>query len=144
MTPLRNLVKVISEECLQEIPFIHRMPRANKKPKKAYYTISEVSALSGIKPHVLRYWESEFSILKPKKNRGGRRAFTEADIWVVREIKKLLYEERFTIDGAKKKLGSMRGSQRFQIPIPFDDHQAMEIFKNMRKELEDLLKILEK
>ena len=121
------------------------MPRVSKKPKKVYYTITEVSTLCVIKPHVLRYWESEFPLLKPQKNRGGRRAYTEADIWVVREIKKLLYEERFTIEGAKKKLSSSggRGSHRFQIPIPFDDHRAREVFKEVRSELEDLLKILE-
>ena len=120
------------------------MPRVAKQPKKVYYSISEVSSLCGIKPHVLRYWESEFSLLNPKKNRGGRRAYTEADIWVVREIKRLLYEDRFTINGAKKKLSGLRGSNRFQIQIPFDNHRAEEFLKNVQRELEDLLKMLEK
>ena len=119
------------------------MPRVTNRPKKVYYSISEVSTLCGIKPHVLRYWESEFSLLNPKKNRGGRRAFTDTDIWVVREIKRLLYDERFTIDGAKKKLGEMRGSNRFQMPIPFDNHRALEVLKSVKVELEDLMKILE-
>jgi DNA-binding transcriptional MerR regulator len=119
------------------------MPRVARQPKKVYYSISEVSSLCGIKPHVLRYWESEFSLLNPKKNRGGRRAYTETDIWVVREIKRLLYDERFTINGAKKKLSGMRGSNRFQIKIPFDDHRVKDFISNVKNELEDLLKILE-
>ncbi|MCH7761200.1 MerR family transcriptional regulator [candidate division TA06 bacterium] len=121
------------------------MPRISHLPKKAYYKISEVASICGIKPHVLRYWELEFSLLKPKKNRGGRRAYTETDIWVIREIKKLLYEERFTIDGAKKKLSTPggRGSNHFQVAIPFDDHRAKEVLKIVKKEIEDLLKILE-
>jgi len=72
--------------------------------KKTYYSISEVCSLTGLEPHVLRYWETEFSQLRPKKNRAGNRAYREKDIEVVKYIKQLLYEEQFTIPGAKKRL----------------------------------------
>ena len=71
---------------------------------KVYYSISEVCEQTGLEPHVLRYWESEFSQLRPKKNRAGNRAYREKDIRVIHDIKRLLYEEKFTIPGARKKL----------------------------------------
>jgi DNA-binding transcriptional MerR regulator len=76
--------------------------------KKAYYSISEVCSLTGLEPHVLRYWESEFPQLRPKKNRAGNRAYRQKDIDVVNYIKFLLYDEKFTIPGAKKKLSETR------------------------------------
>ncbi|MBD3320504.1 MAG: MerR family transcriptional regulator [Chitinivibrionales bacterium] len=72
--------------------------------KKTYYSISEVCSRTELEPHVLRYWESEFPQLRPKKNRAGNRAYREKDIETIRYIKKLLYEEQYTIPGAKKKL----------------------------------------
>lgn len=73
-------------------------------PKKLYYSISEVCSMTALEQHVLRYWESEFPQLKPKKNRAGNRAYREKDIDIINYIKHLLYEEKFTITGAKKKL----------------------------------------
>ncbi len=72
--------------------------------KKTYYSIREVCEQTGLEPHVLRYWESEFTLLRPKKNRAGNRAYREKDIETIQTIKKLLYEEQYTIPGAKKKL----------------------------------------
>lgn len=73
-------------------------------PKKLYYSISEVCTLTELEPHVLRYWENEFPLLHPKKNRAGNRAYREKDIEIIKFIKHLLYEEKFTIPGAKKKI----------------------------------------
>jgi DNA-binding transcriptional MerR regulator len=73
-------------------------------PDKLFYRIGDVSEISGIKPHVLRYWESEFSGLHPRKNRAGQRIYERRDVELVLEIKKLLYEQRYTISGAKKLL----------------------------------------
>ncbi|HEX3020701.1 MAG TPA: MerR family transcriptional regulator [Chitinispirillaceae bacterium] len=73
-------------------------------PKKTYYSISEVCGFTSLEPHVLRYWESEFSQLRPKKNRAGNRAYRIKDIELINEIKHLLYDEKFTISGARKKL----------------------------------------
>jgi DNA-binding transcriptional MerR regulator len=75
---------------------------------KTYYSISEVGGQMGVEPHVLRYWESEFPQLRPKKNRAGNRAYRDRDIDIIRTIKHLLYEEGYTIPGAKRKLASSR------------------------------------
>ncbi len=69
-----------------------------------YYTIKEVSQIIGVKPHVLRYWEKEFKILRPRKNTAGRRIYSEKDINIVKEIYRLLYVEKYSIKGAKKKI----------------------------------------
>lgn len=75
-------------------------------PDKRYFTISEVSDLCAVKAYVLRYWEQEFSQLKPIKRRGNRRYYQQQDILLIRQIKKLLYEEGFTIEGARVQLSS--------------------------------------
>ncbi len=76
--------------------------------KRTYYSIGEVSELAGLKPHVLRYWETQFDILSPTKNRGGSRVYRMKEIETVLLVKHLLYEKRFTIAGAKKELQKMR------------------------------------
>src|SRR5919109_4925834 len=73
-------------------------------PEKLFYRIGDVAELTGIKPHVLRYWESEFSGLHPRKNRAGQRIYERRDVELILEIKKLLYEQRYTISGARKLL----------------------------------------
>ena len=73
-------------------------------PEKLYYSIREVAEYTGVKPHVLRYWEQEFPTLRPKKNRAGNRSYRPRDIHQVLTIKKLLYEDGFKIDGARKLL----------------------------------------
>ena len=75
---------------------------------KIYYTISEVSEMLNLEPHVLRYWETEFSELKPQKNRAGNRVYKGKDIKLVKLIKYLLYDEMFTIEGARKKIKNMK------------------------------------
>ncbi len=75
-------------------------------PAKRYFTIGEVSELCGVKPHVLRYWEQEFSQLKPVKRRGNRRYYQHHEVLLIRRIRELLYEQGFTISGARNKLDS--------------------------------------
>ncbi|CDG83480.1 MerR family transcriptional regulator [Janthinobacterium agaricidamnosum] len=75
-------------------------------PAKRYFTIGEVSELCGVKPHVLRYWEQEFSQLKPVKRRGNRRYYQRHEVLLIRRIRELLYEQGFTISGARNKLDS--------------------------------------
>lgn len=82
--------------------------RSERIAKKVYYSIGEVCELSGLKPHVLRYWESQFDVLSPTKNRGGNRAYRSKDIEVVLLVKHLLYDEKYTIEGANKRLLEMR------------------------------------
>jgi DNA-binding transcriptional MerR regulator len=74
-------------------------------PAKRYFTIGEVSELCGVKPHVLRYWEQEFTQLKPIKRRGNRRYYQHHEVLLVRRIRELLYEQGFTIHGARSRLG---------------------------------------
>jgi DNA-binding transcriptional MerR regulator len=78
-------------------------------PAKRYFTIGEVSELCGVKPHVLRYWEQEFSQLRPMKRRGNRRYYQHHEVLLVRRIRQLLYEEGFTINGARNRLGDGSG-----------------------------------
>ena len=75
-------------------------------PAKRYFTIGEVSDLCGVKPHVLRYWEQEFAQLKPVKRRGNRRYYQHHEVLLIRRIRELLYEQGFTISGARNKLDS--------------------------------------
>ena len=76
--------------------------------RKTYYSIGEVATLTGLKPHVLRYWETQFDILSPSKNRGGTRAYRMREIETILLVKHLLYEKCFTIEGARRELETMR------------------------------------
>lgn len=80
-------------------------------PAKRYFTISEVSTICDVKPHVLRYWEQEFTALRPSKRRGNRRYYRREDVLIVSQIKALLYEQGYTISGARVQLASQRVAQ---------------------------------
>ncbi len=90
-------------------------------PDKLYFTIGEVSKLCDLKPHVLRYWEQEFPQLKPSKRRGNRRYYQRKDVLLIRQIRHLLYDQGFTIDGARSQLSTeskgknATGSQQIQM-----------------------------
>jgi len=81
-------------------------PRKKISTERLFYKIGEISEIAGIESHVLRYWESEFSFLKPRKNKTGQRVYTRKDLEIVLQIKNLLYKEKYTIAGVKKKFGS--------------------------------------
>jgi DNA-binding transcriptional MerR regulator len=81
-------------------------------PAKRYFTIGEVSELCGVKPHVLRYWEQEFTQLKPVKRRGNRRYYQHHEVLLIRRIRELLYEQGFTINGARNRLDSRETNRR--------------------------------
>lgn len=116
--------------------------------KKTYYSISEVCSQTGLEPHVLRYWETEFSQLRPKKNRAGNRAYREKDIELLQYIKNLLYEQQFTIPGAKKKLSESRSGEREQskleLPQPAEPAAAHgnDKLAHVKKELGEILALL--
>src|SRR5512147_505268 len=74
-------------------------------PDKLFYKIGEVSKITGVEPYVLRYWETEFPFLKPRKNKSGQRVYTKKDIEAIVQIKKMLYQERYTIEGVRKRFG---------------------------------------
>jgi DNA-binding transcriptional MerR regulator len=109
--------------------------------KKTYYSISEVCIKTGLEPHVLRYWETEFAQLRPKKNRAGNRAYRDKDIDVIRYIKFLLYEEQFTIPGAKKKLAESKDDiqQTFlTLALPAKNGDAASLARELREILQAL------
>jgi len=103
-------------------------------PGKRYFTIGEVSELCAVKPHVLRYWEQEFPQLKPVKRRGNRRYYQRQDVLVIRQIRSLLYDEGFTIGGARQRLTGEEAKT--------DVSQSQQIVRQLRMELEEILKLL--
>ena len=100
-------------------------------PAKRYFTIGEVSELCDVKPHVLRYWETEFPSLSPVKRRGNRRYYQRHDVLMVRQIRGLLYEQGYTIGGARLRLEGE--------PAKAESAQSREIIRQLRMELEELL-----
>ena len=103
-------------------------------PGKRYFTIGDVAELCGVKPHVLRYWEQEFPQLKPVKRRGNRRYYQRQDVIVIRQIRGLLYEQGFTIGGARNKLTGEEARS--------DSTQSQQIIRQVRLELEEILRLL--
>ena len=105
-------------------------------PNKRYFTIGEVSELCQVKPHVLRYWEQEFEQLKPVKRRGNRRYYQRGDVMMIRQIRSLLYEQGYTIGGARQMLEGDEARD--------DDMKAQQIIRQTRIELEQVLQVLKR
>ncbi len=103
-------------------------------PAKRYFTIGEVSELCGVKPHVLRYWETEFESLSPVKRRGNRRYYQRHDVLMIRQIRGLLYEQGYTIGGARLRLEGEDAKQESAL--------SSQIMKQVRVELEEVLQLL--
>ena len=114
---------------------------ARAEPIQEFYSIGEVCALTELKPHVLRYWESQFKLLNPAKNRSGNRVYARREVELILLVKQLLYTEKYTIDGARQKLdeyrkgGSLKTAARAALEV-----QAIE---SIERELADLLALLE-
>ncbi len=113
-------------------------------PAKRYFTIGEVSDLCLVKPHVLRYWEQEFPNLKPVKRRGNRRYYQRHDVLVIRQIRTLLYDEGFTIGGARQRIegDAMRESAKPEALKNEAADARIEMIRNLRLELEGVLELL--
>jgi DNA-binding transcriptional MerR regulator len=103
-------------------------------PAKRYFTIGEVSELCAVKPHVLRYWEQEFPQLKPVKRRGNRRYYQRQDVMIIRQIRALLYDQGFTIGGARNRLEGEEARE--------DVSHSQQVIRQLRVELEDILRVL--
>lgn len=117
-------------------------------PAKRYFTIGEVSELCGVKPHVLRYWEQEFTQLKPVKRRGNRRYYQHHEVLLIRRIRELLYEQGFTISGARNRLDGVDGkvdshasTAATQSAAPAESATAMS-FATIKAELAEILTLL--
>lgn len=115
-------------------------------PNKLYFRIGEVAKLAGIKPYVLRFWESEFSSLGPKKSGTGHRLYRRKDVELVLEIKRLLYEKRFTIEGARKVLESKPKREPVKAASPRRQGELFSataaFYQEIRRGLKEVLEIL--
>jgi DNA-binding transcriptional MerR regulator len=109
-----------------------------KIPNKFFFRIGEVSKLTGVEPHVLRYWETEFKTLRPKKNKASQRVYKKKDVLLILKIKELLYTQKYTIAGAKKRIESEQnlGSGAWAAP------RLQETLNEVKTELKDVLDIL--
>ncbi len=120
--------------------------------KKLYYSIGEVSEITGLKQYVLRYWESEFPSLSPSKNRAGNRVYKERDIQYIQLIKHLLYDKKYTIEGAKQKLKTIKledlerftqtGSWEETEVSDVPNEELIKIIKNIKSGLQEVLDLL--
>lgn len=120
-------------------------------PSKRYFTIGEVSELCDVKPHVLRYWEQEFPQLKPVKRRGNRRYYQRQDVMIIRTIRSLLYEQGYTIGGARLQLNEPRHVEREEEPVAAAPSLSLigsgdgifsVVLKDMIQELEQVASLL--
>jgi len=116
-------------------------------PAKRYFTIGEVSELCGVKPHVLRYWEQEFTQLRPVKRRGNRRYYQHHEVLLIRRIRELLYEQGFTISGARNRLDESLSAAPARTPSSTStpargvDGRAMNL-SNLKQELKSVIELL--
>ncbi|MEN2995371.1 MAG: MerR family transcriptional regulator [Thermodesulfovibrio sp.] len=117
------------------------MGEALKKelPFKIFYKIGETSRIVGVEPYVLRYWETEFPFLKPKKTKSGQRLYTKKDIEIILLIKKMLYEDRYTVEGVRQKLASKLINSE---EISKEKSSKEEIIEKIKHRLKEILKML--
>lgn len=116
-------------------------------PDKLFYKIGEVSRIVEVEPYVLRYWETEFSFLKPRKSKSGQRVYVKKDIELLLKIKQLLYQERYTIEGVRKRFG-LSGAQTESQAVPHkqkkvDVRQPAQIIGHVKKRLREILSQLQ-
>jgi len=110
-------------------------------PDKLFYKIGEVSRIVGVEPYVLRYWETEFPFLKPRKNKSGQRVYIKKDVEFLLYIKRLLYQERYTIEGVRKRLGGIpiRVVDPEPVPKTAETPKPFMVIEQVKKRLRDIL-----
>lgn len=111
-------------------------------PDKLYFKIGEVASLTKVKPYVLRYWESEFKIISPRKSLTKQRVYSRRDIELILDIKRLLYKEGFTLEGAKKKIKEIQAERSKQLDFGFSEKEFRTALKSIKKELTQIKKLL--
>jgi DNA-binding transcriptional MerR regulator len=116
---------------------------AKGESKKLYYSISEVAELARVKQHVLRYWEGEFPALSPPKNRAGNRMYRDRDVKLVLAIRELLYEQGYTIAGARQKLSGGKQELLEQAEIPFAKGRRVQSLRRLEEGLKEVLRGLD-
>ena len=111
-------------------------------PDKLFFRIGEVAELTGVPPYVLRYWESEFKLLRPRKNHAGQRVYRKHELHLVLRIKALLYEDRLTLEGAKKRLQQEGRGRTQQLELQVADEHTMLLLRDIRARLEGMRQLL--
>jgi DNA-binding transcriptional MerR regulator len=111
-------------------------------PDKLYFKIGEVSRIVGVEPYVLRFWETEFELLKPSKAPSRHRLYKKKDVELLLEIKRLLYTEGFTIEGARKRLKENKKEERKQLKLALPDAAYKNALAKVKKDLQSLRKLL--
>ncbi len=111
-------------------------------PDKIYFKIGEVSEIVGVEPYVLRYWETEFDLLRPSKAPSRHRLYKKKDVELLLDIKRLLYTEGFTIEGARKKLKEVKKEEKDQLKLPLADQKYKTALAKIKKDLESLRRLL--
>lgn len=107
--------------------------------RKEYFSIGEVCQITALKPHVLRYWETQFRGIQPVKNRAGNRAYRRREIEMIQLVKKLLYDQKFTIDGARKRLEEIRKGGAAQLDAALAEARLNDTFASLADDLADLV-----
>jgi DNA-binding transcriptional MerR regulator len=115
---------------------------ATEIPDKLYFKIGEVAEITGVKPYVLRYWESEFNVIKPSKTQTNQRLYKRKEVELIIEIKNLLYDDKFTIAGAKKILAERSKKKPEQLMFGFAEREYREALKKVKGDLLELKKRL--
>src|SRR5262245_19665280 len=115
---------------------------AQRLPEKIYFKIGEVSEIVGVEPYVLRYWETEFEVLKPSKAPSRHRLYKKRDVELLLEIKRLLYSDGFTIEGARKKLKDSKKEEKDQLRLPLNEQNYRSSLLKIKKELESLRRLV--
>jgi DNA-binding transcriptional MerR regulator len=118
------------------------MAKVQPKVKKLYYSIGEVSELTKLKAYVLRYWETEFAKLKPPKNRAGNRTYRQKDIDMILNIKDLLYNKKFTIDGARSVISGKASAPEMSMNVQSFNDKQLAIVRKIKDDLTAILKII--
>ncbi len=111
-------------------------------PDKEYYSISEVCEITDLKAHVLRYWETQFKVLSPSKNRAGNRAYRKSDIQVVQLVKHLLYTEMYTIEGAQRKLQQLKQMRKKGVDALPEQERNRQVLDDVRRQLIEIRELI--
>ena len=111
-------------------------------PEKIYFKIGEVSEIVGVEPYVLRYWETEFDLLRPSKAPSKHRLYKKRDVELLLDIKRLLYSEGFTIEGARRKLKETKKEDKDELKLPLAEQKYRNALVKLKRDLESLRKLL--
>ncbi len=141
--PSETGYKALLESLRHQLLGGERAPDPAPVAEKKYFRVREVAELLGVEPHVLRYWEQEFGSIRPKKSRGGQRIYDRKDVGLLQQVQYLLQVEKFSLQGAKRKLIEMRKTARTPSPLGRPDTEFLEALAEDIRELTRLIERIE-